>query len=216
MIIAVDGPSGAGKSSACKLVSKEINFEYLDTGAMYRACAYKLFLLNKDITEENAAKYIKDINIDYINNQIYLDNDNIEDKIRTPKVSMGASDISKIAYVRNVMVDLQRKIASSKNVIVDGRDIGTVVFPNADLKIYITASAEIRGKRRFDELIAKGEDVKLHEIIKDIELRDKNDTNRKISPLKIADDAVLLDTSSQTLDEVVSTMILLYKKRKQA
>lgn len=215
MIIAVDGPSGAGKSSACKLVSKKTGFEYLDTGAMYRACAYKLYLLKAEVNSDNAKKYIENINIDYIDNQIYLDGKNIEGEIRTPEISLMASEISKLALVRELMVNLQRKIAQSKNVIVDGRDIGTVVFPEASLKIFITASPEIRGKRRFNELIEKGEHVKLRDIIEDIKLRDENDMNRKISPLKIADDAILMDTSHQTLNEVVDEMILLIENRKQ-
>lgn len=209
MIIAIDGPSGAGKSTVAKLLSEKLGFEYIDTGAMYRALAYKAFQRNIEISEENEEKIdemLKTTTIDYSNNNIYLDNKNVESLIRDELVSIGASKISALKNVRHKMVDLQRKIAENKNVILDGRDIGTMVFPNADFKFFITASEETRAKRRFDQIILKGKEAEYENILSDLKLRDKNDTTRKISPLVKADDAILIDTTKLSLNEVVETI----------
>lgn len=207
MIIAIDGPSGAGKSTVAKLLSKKLNFEYIDSGAMYRAFAYKFFKNKIEITEENINKILLETDIDYIENNVYLDGENVEGFIRNEKISKLASEISKIQEVREKLVELQRKIASTKNIVLDGRDITTVVFPNAKFKFYITASVETRAKRRYNELIRKGENVSYDEILEDIKKRDHNDMTRKNSPLKIAEDAILIDTSESSINEVTKKLI---------
>jgi len=207
MIIAIDGPSGAGKSTVAKLVSKNLNFEYIDTGAMYRALAYKAYKNNIEICEKKIDEMLSNTKIDYFNNSIFLDNENVEGYIRNENISKLASNISKLNNVRNKMVDLQRFIAKNKNVIMDGRDIGTKVFPDADYKFFITASVEERAKRRYEELIHKGMNVLYDDILSDIKARDENDTTRKISPLKMAEDAVFLDTTDIEINDVVKIII---------
>lgn len=207
MIIAIDGPSGAGKSTVAKLLSKRLNYEYIDTGAMYRAFAYKFYINNIEINDDNIKKFLDSTIIDYNQNDVYLDGENVEPYIRNEKISKIASDISKIQDVREKMVSLQRDIASTKNIVMDGRDITTVVFPNADFKFYVTADAEIRAKRRYNELIKKGNKVIYEDILEDINKRDHNDMTRQISPLKIADDAMVIDTSNLDIDDVVEKMI---------
>lgn len=207
MIIAVDGPSGAGKSTVAKLVSKNLKFEYIDTGAMYRALAYKAYKNHIEINDENIDKMLRNTNIDYINNSIILDGENVDSCIRNENISKLASDISKLRNVRKKMVELQRLIAQNKNVIMDGRDIGTVVFPDADYKFFITASVEERAKRRFKELSEKGMEVMYPNVLSDIIARDKNDSTREISPLKIADDAILLDTTDIDINDAVNKII---------
>ena len=211
MIIAIDGPSGAGKSTVAKLLSKKLNFEYIDTGAMYRAFAYKFYINNIDITEANINKVLLETTIDYNNNNVYLDGENVEGKIRNEHISKLASEISKLQPVRKKLVSLQRQIASTKDIVLDGRDITTVVFPNAEFKFYITASAQTRAKRRYQELIDKGEAVNLDEIIEDINKRDHNDMTRKNSPLRIADDAIVIDTSELSIDEVINKLVDIIK-----
>lgn len=206
MIIAIDGPSGAGKSTVAKLLSTKLNFEYIDTGAMYRALAYKAITRNIEISEANEPmieEMLKSTMVDYHHNQIYLDDKNVEGFIREEEVSIGASKISALGSVREKLVELQRKIAENKNVVLDGRDIGTKVFPNADYKFFITASEEIRAKRRFNQLAEKGKEVEYDNVLSDLKKRDKNDSTRKLSPLIKANDAVLVDTTLMNLDEVV-------------
>ncbi|NYB73546.1 (d)CMP kinase [Sedimentibacter hydroxybenzoicus DSM 7310] len=210
MIIAIDGPSGAGKSTVAKLLSNKLNFEYIDTGAMYRALAYKAYINKIDIHEENSDKISKMLNsttVDYYDNNIYLDGQNVEGLIRDELISINASKISTLAIVRNKMVDLQRKIAENKNVILDGRDIGTVVFPNADYKFFVTASEEVRAVRRYNQLVVSNKDIILENILADIKKRDEKDSSRKISPLRIADDAILIDTSDMSLEETVNKLV---------
>lgn len=213
MIIAIDGPSGAGKSTVAKLVSNKLNYEYIDTGAMYRALAYKIVKNNLDIDKININELLDNTTIDYNNNCVYLDGENVESYIRNEQISKVSSNISKIKEVREMMVKSQRSIAETKNVILDGRDIGTVIFPNADLKIFITANNEIRAKRRFEELKAKGNDVKYEDVLNDINIRDYNDTTRSNSPLKIAKDAIAIDTSKMSIEKVVEKIILLVKEK---
>ena len=215
MIIAIDGPSGAGKSTVAKLLSKRLNFEYIDTGAMYRAFAYKFYKNNIEITEENIKKILLETTIDYNNNNVYLDGENVENHIRNEHISKLASEVSKLQVVREKLVSLQREIASTKNIEIDGRDITTVVFPNAQFKFYITASAQTRAKRRYQELINKGDNVNLEEIIEDINKRDYNDMTRKNSPLKIADDAIIVDTSELSIDEVINNLVNIIKGEKE-
>ncbi len=210
MIIAIDGPSGAGKSTVAKLISKTLNFEYIDTGAMYRSLAYKAFKNNIDICKENEnniIKMLKNTNIDYDNNCIYLDGEKVNDKIRDEIISKLSSKISAIKDVRLKMVDLQRAIAKNKSVVMDGRDIGTAVFPNADYKFFITATVEKRASRRYNELIKKGMDVCFDDVLSDIIKRDNNDSTRENSPLQMADDAILIDTTEKDINSVVKEIL---------
>ncbi|MBQ0136090.1 MAG: (d)CMP kinase [Oscillospiraceae bacterium] len=217
--IALDGPGGAGKSSIAKAVAKELGFIYVDTGALYRAIGlYSLrnAIDTKDI--DGVINSLKSINVDFTyvdgEQKVLLNNDDVSTDIRLPEVSMAASNVSAIPEVRSFLLDLQRKIANEKDCLMDGRDIGTVILPNAQLKIFLTASAEVRAKRRFDELTAKGQEVNYDEILKDLNERDYQDTHREIAPLKQADDAVLLDTSDMTFDEVKAKILALYEERK--
>ena len=210
--VALDGPAGAGKSTVAKAVAKNLEILYVDTGALYRSLA--LFAINNNVScsnEENVLKILDKANVElkYVDKvqRVFLNGEDVSEKIRTPEISMGASDISAIPAVRQFLLDLQRKIAKENSVIMDGRDIGTVILPDAEVKIFITASAEIRAKRRYDELIEKGQDVVYEDVLKDVIERDYNDSHRKIAPLKQADDAVLLDTSSLSLDESIDAVI---------
>lgn len=209
--IAIDGPAGAGKSTIAKKLAKELGYVYVDTGAMYRAMAY--YFLTNDISSDDEAaiaKACKNVNVSiaYKNNeqQVLLNGDNISDKIRNEEVGNMASATSVYPVVRTKLVELQRQLAQKENVIMDGRDIGTVVLPNANVKIYLTASSKVRAQRRFDELTEKGISCEFDEIEKDIIDRDYRDMHRETSPLKQADDAVLLDSSDMDIDAVVEKM----------
>lgn len=209
--VAIDGPAGAGKSTIAKRVAAELGFVYVDTGAMYRAMAY-YFLQNhidaSDLEKISKACETVDVTIKYQDGvqQVILNGENVSGVIRNEEVGNMASATSVYPVVREKLVALQRKLAEKTSVIMDGRDIGTVVLPNADVKIYLTASSAVRAKRRYDELTAKGVTCNLEEIEKDIIDRDYRDMHRDTSPLKCADDAVLLDSSYMTIDEVVETM----------
>lgn len=217
--IAIDGPAGAGKSTIAKQIAKQLGFIYVDTGAMYRAMA--LFMLNHDIKpddEDMKEKVIAcvdqvDITIKYENNEqvVYLNGENVNGQIRNESVGNMASVTSVIGEVRTKLVSLQQELAKTTSVVMDGRDIGTVVLPNADVKVYLTASSAVRARRRFDELTAKGENCDLDAIEKDIIERDHRDMTREISPLKQADDATLVDSSDMTIDEVVATIVAMAK-----
>ena len=217
MNVAIDGPAGAGKSTIAKRVAKELEFIYVDTGAMYRAMA--LYLLKQGIAVEDkegieTACQNADITIAYIDGeqQVILNGENVTPYIRTEEVGNMASASSVNGKVREKLVALQQKLASEKSVVMDGRDIGTTVLPNAQLKIYLTASSACRAKRRFDELTAKGQTCDLAKIEEDIIERDYRDMNREISPLKQADDAVYVDSSEMGIEEVVNTILDLYRK----
>ncbi|MDE7163985.1 MAG: (d)CMP kinase [Clostridiales bacterium] len=205
--IALDGPSGAGKSTVAKLVAKELGITYLDTGALYRALG--LVCLNNDvdvkdgIAVENCIKAV-DVNIIYEGGvqTVTTDGADVTSKIRTPEVSMAASAVSAIPYVRQKLLGLQRGIAEKSSVILDGRDIGTVVLPNAEYKFFLTASAEVRAKRRFDELTAKGQAVVYADVYNDVVTRDRNDSTRAIAPLKRASDAVEINSDNMTAEAV--------------
>lgn len=206
--IAIDGPSGSGKSTIARFLSKKLNILYLDTGAMYRAVALKTLSNNIDTFDEKGiSTFINDIDIKikYKNGcQVtFLDGVDVSEKIREPHVSMAASNVSSLKCVRLKMVEMQRNIAKTTSCVLDGRDIGSYVLPNADYKFYITASVKIRTDRRYKELINKGHNVDYDELYKEIEQRDYNDKNRDFSPLKQADDAIYIDTSDMSIDEVV-------------
>lgn len=207
--IAVDGPAGAGKSTISKLVAKKMNIEYIDTGAMYRA--FTLKVLEKGINLNNEIKIIEELNstyIDFINGHIYLDNKNVDKQIRDNIISQNVSDIAKIREVRNGMIRLQRDIAKDKNIIMDGRDIGTIVLPKSNFKFYITASIEERAKRRYKDLIQKGEkSISLEQIKKEIEKRDELDSTRAIGPLKKAKDAIEINTTYKSINESVNLIV---------
>ena len=212
--IAVDGPAGAGKSTIAKLVAKKKGIIYVDTGAMYRAMA--LFMIRENVNPKDQEAIIAkcaDANVTLGQEDgqqvVYLNGENVHGLIRTEAVGIMASTISVIGEVRAKLVEKQQALAKTTDLIMDGRDIGTVVLPNANLKIYLTASSEVRAKRRFDELIAKGQECDFAQIKADIEERDYRDMHREISPLKQADDAILVDTSYMTIDEVVEKILAL-------
>ena len=215
--VAIDGPSAAGKSTIAKMVAKKENFIYIDTGAMYRCVAYYCLTQKIDLNDEKAVEQaIEHIQIRLTpDNKVYLNDEDVSNHIRQDQVSLGASCVSKYQAVRSFLVDEQRKMAKAGNVILDGRDIGTVVLPNADLKIYQIASVETRAKRRYLENLERGLDADLETIKKEIEERDYQDTHREISPLKKAENAIELDTSSLTLEEVVEQVLTLIKKAKE-
>lgn len=214
--IALDGPSGSGKSTVAKIIAKTLDILYLDTGAMFRACALEAILQNADCLDEEAVKKFIDkidLEIRYENGsqKTILRGEDVSQKIRLNEVSMMASNISSLPCVRAKMLEMQREVAKNNDCILDGRDIGTVVLPNANFKFFITASAEVRAKRRYDELVSRGQTVDFDEILKEINQRDYNDSHRKIAPLKQAEDAILIDTSNLTVDEVVAKILNIIK-----
>ena len=214
--VAIDGPAGAGKSTIAKRVAKEKDFIYIDTGAMFRAMAI-LFLRCGIAADdhEKISEAVKDVNvtISYVNGEqnVFLNGENVTGQLRTEEVGNMASASSVNGDVRKKLLELQRKLAASANVVMDGRDIGTVVLPDADVKVYLTASVEVRAQRRYKELIEKGQEADLEKIKKDIEERDYRDMNRDIAPLRQAEDAVLVDSSSMTIDENVQAILDLIK-----
>lgn len=210
--IAIDGPAGAGKSTIAKKVAKSKAFIYVDTGAMYRAMAYYLHInhVNPEDADAVARKCLEaDITIQYENGEqvVLLNGENVNRHLRTEEVGNMASVTSKNPKVRERLTILQKDLASKNNVVMDGRDIGTCVLPDADVKVYLTASAGVRAKRRFDELTAKGETCDIRKIEEDIVKRDEQDMNREIAPLKQAEDAVLIDSSYLSIEEVVRAIL---------
>ncbi len=203
--VAIDGPAGAGKSTLSRAAAKKLGYIYVDTGALYRTVGLKFLNLGYD-TELNCDidEILKDTKIDikFIDNEqrVFLDGNDVSDKIRTPEASMMASAVSAKPPVRAFLLEMQRKLARENNVLMDGRDIGTVVLPNATVKIFLTASAEVRAKRRYNELVEKGMDVSYQDIYDDMVKRDYNDSHREIAPLKPAEDSVIADTSDCTFD----------------
>lgn len=212
MNVAIDGPAGAGKSTIAKAIAKKMGYVYVDTGAMYRAMA--LYFIKAGIEADDEAKIAASVDdivvsIKYEDGQqhVILNGEDVTGMIRTEQVGNMASATSVFAPVRTKLVALQQELAKTTDVIMDGRDIGTVVLPNADVKIFLTASVECRAKRRFDELVSKGENPDFDKIAKDIEERDYRDSHREISPLKKAEDAILVDSSEMNIDQVVETII---------
>ncbi|MEE1154367.1 MAG: (d)CMP kinase [Acutalibacteraceae bacterium] len=211
--IAIDGPAGAGKSTIAKTVSKEMSYIYVDTGALYRSIALSLLNNKVDIKNIDDVKTLLEktkIEIKFVNGEqrVFLNGEDVSEKIRTTEVSMMASASSAIPEVRAFLLELQRSIARENNVIMDGRDIGTVVLPDAQVKIFLTASAECRAKRRYNDYILTGNtDESYEKILADIKERDYNDSHRAIAPLKPAEDSVVIDTSNDTLEESVQRII---------
>lgn len=212
MQIAIDGPSGAGKSTIAKTLAKKLNFIYIDTGAMYRSVG--LFALRKGIDIKNQPDKVSEV-LDEINltiryeegvQHIFLNGEDVSDKIRTPEVSIAASAVAVIPAVRLKLVELQRQLAAKSDVIMDGRDVGTYILPDAEIKIFLTATVEDRARRRFEELLQKGTETTFEEVLEDMKWRDKNDSSREFSPLKAADDAILVDTTGNTLEQSVQLM----------
>ncbi len=216
--IAIDGPAGAGKSTIAKITAKSLGFIYVDTGAMYRAIALKMLRMQADILDTRSVKSILEhlhVAIRYEDNaqQVYLDGENVSDLIRQEAVGNMASKCAALPEVRKKLLNLQRDLAASDNVIMDGRDIGTCVLPDADLKVYLTADAGVRAKRRCLELAEKGQPADEEQIRKDIETRDYQDMHREIAPLAKAQDAVVIDSSYMTIEEVANKIMSLYEER---
>lgn len=207
--IAIDGPAGAGKSTVAKKIAKILNLEYIDTGAMYRALTLKVLRENKDPRNpEHVIDILKDTHIEFNNNHIYLDGEIVDKDIRENNINKNVSYIAIIKEVREKMVLLQQEMAKTKSVIMDGRDISTVVLKNAEYKFFITASTKERATRRYKELIQNGQkDITLEQIIEEIEKRDNIDSNREVAPLKMSEDAILINTDDLSIDEVVSKII---------
>lgn len=209
-IIAVDGPAGAGKSTVSKICAAKLGYTYIDTGAMYRTVGLKVLLSGKPVDDELIISVTRDIEIKLDEAaRVFLDGREVTKEIRTPEVGKAASDVAKVGFVRKKLTELQREMAAQGSVIMDGRDIGTQVLPNADLKIFLTASVDERARRRFEELKAKGHAANFDKIREEIILRDKQDSEREIAPLAKAEDAVLLDSTNLTIDEVVAEILRL-------
>lgn len=217
--VAIDGPAGAGKSSVAKAVGKQLGLLYVDTGALYRTVG--LAVLRKGVDPSSKAEVealLKEISVEMDFSEtsgqvVLLNGEDVTGLIRTPEVSMTASDISALPIVREYLLGLQRNIAKTKNVIMDGRDIGTVVLPDAQVKIFLTASPESRAERRYKELVEKGEKTTVKDVLRDVIKRDYNDTNRKAAPLRPAEDSVLVDTTNLDFDGSVETVAKIIRER---
>lgn len=219
MNIAIDGPSGAGKSTIAKILAKNLGITYLDTGAMYRALGLKAYLCGVSPCDEDAVKQLLtstviDVGAGENGTVVFLDEKDVSSDIRKNNISKMASDISALQSVRIYMVALQQKIAASKDSVLDGRDIGTVVLPDAEFKFFLTASAEVRAHRRYLELLSRGENCNEADILRDIISRDYNDSHRKFSPLKKADDAIEIDTTDLDIDGVENKIMNIIKEKK--
>lgn len=222
IIIAIDGHSSTGKSTTAKVVAQKLHYVYVDTGAMYRAVTlYAIennLIENGEVNTKSLLKQLENIRLSFVYNdslgyaEIYLNHRNVENEIRSLTVSQSVSKIAQLPEVRQKLVSLQQHMGKEKGIVMDGRDIGTVVFPDAELKIFMTASAEIRAKRRFDELQAKGENVTFDEVLENVKNRDFIDSTRKESPLKKADDAIVIDNSKLTVDQQIQKIITLAEK----
>lgn len=217
--IAIDGPSGAGKSSVAKKCAELFGFVYVDTGAIYRTiglAAYSMGIDTKDSAAVAAILPKLDIDVSYNESgeqRMKLNGKDVSEEIRSPEISMCASNVSAIPAVREYLVDMQRNMAKKNNVIMDGRDIGTVILPNADVKVFLTASPEARANRRYKQLLAKGSKVSFDEVLEDMILRDEQDINRSTAPLKPAEDAVCIDTSAVSFDESVKAVCALVSEK---
>ena len=217
--VAIDGPAGAGKSTMAKRVAKELGFLYVDTGAIYRTVGYHMWLMGIGPKDADGIKRcLDDVNIEIRHEDdgvqhMILNGKDVTGEIRTPEMSKYASGVSAQKCVRDFLLDMQRKFARRHNVVMDGRDIGTVVLPNAQVKIFLTASAEERARRRFEELSQKGEKVSFEKVLQDMKQRDKQDTERAIAPLKAAPDAVKLDTSGNTIEQSIDEILAIVRRK---
>jgi len=216
--VAIDGPAGAGKSTVARGAAKELGYIYVDTGALYRTVALAAQRKNTLGDEEKIAGMLSSITVelkfdDNGEQKVYLNSEDVSSLIRTPEISMAASSVSQIPAVREFLLELQRSIARNNNVIMDGRDIGTVVLPNADVKIFLFASPECRAERRYKELIEKGEDVRYEDVLKDVNDRDYQDSHRKIAPLKPTDESVMADTTGKALPESIEMVVSVIKEK---
>ena len=210
--VAIDGPAGAGKSTISKKAASKFGFVYIDTGAMYRAVGLKAVREGVNTTDEEGVTALLgsidiDIRHDGVEQHVYLDGEDVSALIRTPEISMAASNVSKIPAVRLALVEMQRRLAENHDVVMDGRDISSYVLPDAEVKIFLTASLDARAKRRYDELCQKGEKVTFEEVREDMLIRDKNDSTREFAPLKVVEGAQVIDTSDLTLEESVEAVI---------
>ncbi|WP_427338742.1 (d)CMP kinase [Caloranaerobacter sp. DY30410] len=213
IVIAIDGPAGAGKSTIAKIIAKELNINYIDTGAMYRALTLKALKNKINFDDKNSLISLLDnTDIDYYNNHIYLDGKIVDNEIRNNEVSKNVSKVAKIKEIRIKLVEIQRKIANNKSVVMDGRDIGSYVLPNADFKFYVTASVDERSYRRYKELISKNVEISFEQVKEEIKQRDEIDKNREFSPLIKSKDAILIDTTKRTVEECVNEILNIIKK----
>ena len=217
--VAIDGPAGAGKSTIAKAAAKELGFIYVDTGALYRAVAYNAVKNGVIDDEQGIISMLDDTKVElkYVDGvqSVYLNGEDVSDFIRTPEISMGASKVSAIPQVRAFLLNLQREIAKTNNVIMDGRDIATVVLPDAEVKIFLFASPECRAERRYKELVEKGENVSFDDVLKDVNQRDYQDSHREIAPLKPSEESIMADTSELTLQESIDLIVNTIKERIQ-
>ncbi len=209
--VAIDGPAGAGKSTIARAVAKSLGYIYVDTGALYRAIGLGVTLLGldtKNIDDVTGALENITVTIRFVDaeQRVFLNGHDVSEEIRRPEISMAASNVSAMGVVREFLFSLQKDLAAKNNVVMDGRDIGTVVLPNADVKIFLTASPEERARRRYDELCAKGTDESYEKVLKEVKERDYNDSHREIAPLKQAEDAILVDTTENTLEESIELL----------
>ncbi|MCR5232247.1 MAG: (d)CMP kinase [Acholeplasmatales bacterium] len=206
-VVAIDGPAGSGKSSISKMICERLPFTHIDTGAMYRAVTLEALRRKIDVEDETQYSFVNDIEVVYKDGKVYLNGDDVSGLIRTTEVTNNASAVARVKIVREKMVDFQRGCRNYGNILMDGRDIGTVVFPDANLKIFLTATPEERALRRYKENKAAGMDVNYDTLLEEIKIRDFKDSTRKIAPLKQAEDAILIDTTNMTMDEVTNTII---------
>ncbi|MCI6355011.1 (d)CMP kinase [Eubacterium coprostanoligenes] len=217
--VAIDGPAGAGKSTIAKAAAKELGFIYVDTGALYRAVAYNAVKNGVIDDEQGIISMLDDTKVElkYVEGvqSVYLNGEDVSGFIRTPEISMGASKVSAIPQVREFLLNLQREIAKTNNVIMDGRDIATVVLPDAEVKIFLFASPECRAERRYKELVEKGENVSFNDVLKDVNQRDYQDSHREIAPLKPSEESIMADTSELTLQESIDLIVNTIKERIQ-
>ena len=217
--VAIDGPSGAGKSTVARRISEEFGFIYVDTGAIYRTVGLAAALRKLDPkNKEEVVSMLPEIGIRLAYGEdglqhMYLDGEDVTSRIRTPEISLYASDVSAHPEVRAYLMEMQRSLARENDVVMDGRDIGTVVLPDAGLKIFLTASPEARARRRYDELLAKGQDVEYEDVLRDLRMRDENDSTREAAPLKAAEDALLLDTTEMDFEESCRAVAEMIRER---
>jgi cytidylate kinase len=211
-VVAIDGPAGSGKGTIAKLIGKKLNLTYIDTGAMFRCIALQMKRNNITIDEENRIQNILDnskIELKTENDEVkvYLNGEDVSEKIRTEEISNFVSPISTVQIIRDKLLEMQRKMAESSNIIMEGRDIGTVVFPNADVKIFLSATAEERARRRVKQYLDKGIKAEYETVLEDIKIRDQRDSTRAVAPLKKAEDAILVDSTNMTISEVVDSIV---------